>query len=141
MHCPKCQTQILVARQATEHDVTVDQCSRCSGLWFDRAELNKVMPVAAKELHPPDDAQTCERLCPRCDQMMRRFNYPQTLVMVEVCPKCQGLWLDAGEFKEIRIVREQLRQAGKMEPYAPVTGVKGKLLAWIDSTIGSLKSE
>ena len=55
-----------------------------------------------------------------------------------MCKKCKGLWLDAGELKEIQTVRKSLQESGKAKEHADVTGIKGKLLGLIDSAIDNL---
>jgi hypothetical protein len=36
MHCPKCGTKLVTV---TQHDVTVEECPSCKGIWLDRGEL------------------------------------------------------------------------------------------------------
>lgn len=36
MRCPKCGTKLTTV---THHDVTVEECSACQGMWLDRGEL------------------------------------------------------------------------------------------------------
>ncbi len=36
MHCPKCATQLATVKH---HDVTVEECPSCQGMWLDRGEL------------------------------------------------------------------------------------------------------
>jgi ribosomal protein L37AE/L43A len=36
MHCPKCATKLNTVKH---HDVTVDECPSCQGMWLDRGEL------------------------------------------------------------------------------------------------------
>ena len=138
MHCPKCVRISLKTKKVKTSKVVVDVCSNCSGIWFDANELNGVLLVASKDMSLPKDAEDTGITCPRCRVPLKGFNYPQTYVKIDMCPECQGLWLNAGEFKEIKIVREHLEDKGKLEAYAPVVGVKGELLTWINSAIKSL---
>jgi Zn-finger nucleic acid-binding protein len=39
--------------------------------------------------------------CPKCDIPMAAVNYGDTGVEICVCSKCQGTWLDSGEFEKI----------------------------------------
>ena len=70
---------------------------------------------------------------------MTAFLYPQTLVTVDMCSTCGGIWLDGREFAEIKAVRKNLRRRSKLEEYAPVPGVKGVLIRFIESAIDHLK--
>ncbi len=139
MICPKCQVAKLTKRRAKGKDFAVEYCLKCKGVWFDRSELEEVMPEAIKELEVPGDAQKdAECLCPKCNYALYAFDYPQTHVTIEMCKSCGGLWFDRDEFKEIRAVRQSLQKWGEMQEYADVTGVKGALIDFIDSAMKSL---
>ena len=139
MTCPKCHAARLTKRRAKGKDFAAEYCLKCKGVWFDRDELEQVMPEAIKELEVPGDAwKDLEYLCPKCDRPLYAFNYPQTYVTIDMCKGCGGLWLDHREFKEIREVRKSLERWGEMQEYAEVTGVKGALISFIDSAMKSL---
>ena len=139
MICPKCKAGKLTKRRAKGEDFSVEYCRKCKGVWFDRGELEEVMPEAIKKLEVPNDAQKdAECLCPKCNKALYVFNYPQTYVTIDMCKRCRGLWFDRSEFKEIREVRRSLEKWGEMDEYADATGVKGALIDFIDSAIGSL---
>lgn len=139
MICPKCKVAKLRKRRAKGKAFTVEYCLNCKGVWFDQGEFDEVLPEAIKELGIPKDAQKdAECLCPKCNKDLYAFNYPQTYVTINMCKRCEGLWLDRGEFKEIREVRRSLEKWGEMQEYAEVTGVKGALIDFIDSAIKSL---
>ncbi len=139
MICPKCQVAKLRKRRAKGKDFTVEYCLKCKGVWFDRGELEEVMPEAIKKLEVPGDAQKhVECLCPKCNKALYAFDYPQTHVTIDMCKRCGSIWFDRSEFKEIRVVRRSLEKWGEMQEYADVTGVKGALINFIDSAIRSL---
>jgi Zn-finger nucleic acid-binding protein len=139
MICPKCQVAKLIKRRAKGKNFSVEYCLKCKGVWFDRDEFDEVMPEAIKELGVPRGAQKdAECLCPKCNKVLYAFDYPQTYVTIDMCKRCGGLWFDRGEFKEIRAVRRSLEKWGEMQEYAEVTGIKGTLIDFIDSAIGSL---
>jgi len=138
MQCPNCRKDTLSEHRVKDSAVTVDICRECRGAWFDADELGALLSVAAKGLRAPSDAQPTDRVCPRCDKPLAAAKYPQTFVTVDICGKCGGLWLDQGELEELRVVRSALERRGEMEPHAPVTGVKGALIRFIDAAIGAL---
>ena len=39
LRCPHCREQML---QVTRHDVVIDVCPECKGVWLDRGELEKL---------------------------------------------------------------------------------------------------
>jgi Zn-finger nucleic acid-binding protein len=139
MQCPKCRDNDLKEARIKSSGIKVDSCSKCKGVWFDADELEGVFSLAAKELNVPPDARKSAILsCPRCSSALWRFSYPQTYVKIEMCKKCGGLWLDHGEFNEIKAVRKTLEKRGEAEEYAQSTGFKGALLRFIDTAIEAL---
>lgn len=120
-------------------DVILDYCRRCRGVWFDEHELEEVLDVAAKDLRPPGKSEDRRIACPKCNKVMTAFYYPQTRVLVDQCGKCRGVWLDGREFAEIKTVRENMRKRNLLEEYAPVLGLKGVLIRFIESAIDQLQ--
>jgi uncharacterized protein len=138
MRCPRCEGVLLIDQPGNDPDAEVQRCRACGGLWFGPGSLTRVLAVAAEDLKVLDDAERTALTCPRCAKPLHRFQYPQTLVRVDMCRRCAGLWLDAGELREIKAVRKHLAQTGELETFAPVTGLKGALLRFIDTAIGSM---
>lgn len=40
MICPRCNTQLQISN---DHDVEIDHCPQCRGIWLDRGELEKII--------------------------------------------------------------------------------------------------
>ena len=111
MKCPACSNQL---EQMTVGEVTVDVCKGgCGGMWFDNFEIKKFdepHESAGEALldvdHNPGMVVDAEqkRKCPKCDDivMMRHFFSVKKKVEIDECPGCAGIWLDAGELKQIR---------------------------------------
>ena len=135
MDCPECD-ETLVTKTLRPSGVKIDVCPECNGAWFDADEMPEVLSVASNELKPPSGARPSIRMCPKGCKRMRAFYYPQTKVLIDLCPQCLGLWLDPGEFAEIREVRRQLEKSGKLEPEN--TGITDKLFGWINTAIKSI---
>jgi hypothetical protein len=55
-----------------------------------------------------------------------------------MCKKCEGFWLDAGEFREIETVRKSLKKKLEMKEYPDLEGSKGVLISFIDRSITKL---
>jgi Zn-finger nucleic acid-binding protein len=94
--------------------IKVDVCrDGCGGIWFDNFELEKVdeaheaageiLLTSAGEGRPQRDP-TRRLECPRCagQRMMRHFFSVKRQVLIDVCPRCGGTWLDVGELAQIR---------------------------------------
>jgi len=43
--CPKCGVELV---QRELHDVTVDDCGQCGGIWLDKGELNRIVELEAE---------------------------------------------------------------------------------------------
>lgn len=46
-----------------------------------------------------DDAKNLELKCPKCDGNLHETNFEN--IKIDVCDKCSGVWLDAGELAQI----------------------------------------
>ena len=137
MECPKCTGTELEQRRVPRSDLFIDICPSCAGAWFDAGELEESLSVAVRNLKPPHDARHTGIYCPKCRVSLRSFRYPGTFVTIDMCRQCGGLWLDAKEYDEIKVVREHRKLAGTLEQSDPVGGIKGTLLRFIDTAIDS----
>ena len=139
MECPRCHDTLLAQCKAKDGEVVLDYCRKCRGIWFDASELERVLDVAAKDLVVPAWQSGHRSVpCPKCGEVMKAFQYPQTLVEVDVCGRCSGVWLDGREFNEIKIVRENLLKRNRLQGYSAVHGLKGVLIRFIESSIDGL---
>jgi Zn-finger nucleic acid-binding protein len=107
MKCPACKNPL---REKGAGGMVVDICyGGCGGIWFDATELERVSARAATTLHtiwqaPVNSVKsTAVRKCPRCSEQVlnRKWFSEQQEVEIDQCPKCNGIWLDAGEFSRI----------------------------------------
>ena len=109
MKCPDC---IVELRQTDHHGVHIDECPRCLGRWFDRDELRRAKDRSDPDLRWLDfdsfarntvasPAASRGRLCPRCSVEMGVIAYETSGVLIDKCDRCQGIWLDHGEFEKI----------------------------------------
>jgi Zn-finger nucleic acid-binding protein len=89
-------------------EITVDRCTSCGGLWFDWGENLKLRdrPGAAvlDEGNPHVGMmlnQAPAANCPVCDvRLIPMVDQEQPHLWVECCPRCYGVFLDAGEFRD-----------------------------------------
>ncbi|MBK6512904.1 MAG: zf-TFIIB domain-containing protein [Polyangiaceae bacterium] len=104
--------------------IEIDRCPTCGGAFLDAGELEAVerggkaarrQPGAEAALEMfqrshqlakrPDDAVEVNEEppldCPRCGETMFEREWSTTLVMVDVCLDCRGVWLDAGELESL----------------------------------------
>ena len=137
MHCPNCRQKTLEEFQVGNIKTVVDRCRICGGIWFDRMELESIMELAVKELIIPAGADETERCCPRDGEIMHAFKYPQTDVTVDMCRKCDGLWLDGGELTEIKKTRTLLAGSGQLQNQ-PSNSPLGRLVDWVVDELNDL---
>lgn len=107
--CPVCKTQLL--ENVIFHNVEADFCGKCLGLWFERDELRQAKDDADKDLSWLDFNLWKEikdfiisrdkKLCPACRLPLYEVNYGKSMVSVDLCNVCNGIWLDRGEFNKI----------------------------------------
>ena len=106
--CPKCGGSL---EQVTCGGIEVDRCLYCKGIWFDSFEAEQLKAIEGSESLDIGDPKTGSQLdritgeidCPRCQaKMIRMVDIDQHCIWYEKCPVCQGVWLDAGEFKNFK---------------------------------------
>lgn len=89
--------------------IEIDRCTRCKGIWFDQQEQSQIK--CARGSHKADIGHQAigehynairDIQCPRCnvsmqEEELKRGRIP---IQIETCPKCQGCYFDAGEFRD-----------------------------------------
>ncbi len=100
----------------TRSGVTVDRCERCSGLWFDARELDRVL--GAPEITEAPPPESCipargrgSRPCPRCSCALETAGW--TDLVLDRCARCGGLFVGATEY--VRLQREGLPEERQLE--------------------------
>jgi Zn-finger nucleic acid-binding protein len=109
MKCPKCDNEMETKLYGPK--ISVERCTHCFGLfvtpevltqmrgeWMAEAFLDIGHPKLGKEYNKIDDIQ-----CPECQVSMDKIVDPvQTHIWMEACPNCQRIFLDAGEFSDLK---------------------------------------
>jgi len=149
MNCPKCRKTTLVTKPVEDYNFSLEECSECRGMWFERGELEAALgELAEKYMQVPPGRPNPHLLCPACGKPMYSFNYPGTYVKVELCYDCRGFWLDAKEIDELVAVRAYRRshpQKEEEQTAEPVNkeaaepgGIKGALINMINRSLDRL---
>jgi uncharacterized protein len=76
--------------------MSVDLDDRAKALeneYFRRKEQEVLQKM--KEKIAEEESKPLELDCPKCDGKLHEVTFEQ--VVIDVCDKCQGIWLDAGE--------------------------------------------
>jgi hypothetical protein len=123
MLCPACASEMIILEL---HDVEIDWCPRCRGIWLDEGELELLVEPQAglpsspvlQALREGQGAGRGERRCPACRKAMSKVVLSlDAPVEIDQCPQRHGLWLDDGELQQI------CRGAGA----EPVAGFLGEI--------------
>ncbi len=120
MDCPTCGKQLS---QAEYESTRVEQCGECSGYLVARKRLRlikssreKTPDVLENEAGAEQQPDTREQIrCPKC--RVERMKKERVRVsadeafMLDVCPKCENVWLDGGELARLQMKFEQSAKA------------------------------
>lgn len=113
--CPDCLIYLDSVDIGKNNRFIIEKCSRCYGLFFDHHEMERLLEeneiksywVDHQKLHsllqhPLHKDRVIYRRCPECNKIMHRKNYlKRSGVITDLCAD-HGLWLDAGELKQIQ---------------------------------------
>jgi Zn-finger nucleic acid-binding protein len=92
------------------HNIEVDRCTGCQGIWFDMLEAEHLKAMEGCEeidIGDPEAGRTFDKVdridCPKCSEpMLRMVDRRQPHIWYEACPVCYGLFFDAGEFTDYK---------------------------------------
>ncbi|OVE79239.1 hypothetical protein BVY01_03005 [bacterium I07] len=105
--CPKCNDTEM--DKVNFDNVEVDRCTKCFGIWLDYGELEAMMRKEGSEWvdiggEEADMAQMGHIMtCPHCKiHMDATRDDVQKHIVFEKCPECGGIFLDAGELKDLK---------------------------------------
>ncbi|MHC4887216.1 MAG: TFIIB-type zinc ribbon-containing protein [Planctomycetota bacterium] len=106
MECIKCGGETTTVNH---QGIELDQCSHCSGIWFDLGELEEVLEQGelAELKNRIDNNQAHdekESPCPRCGGEGRMVPVVQIDkgFHIDTCTCCYGHWLDGGELEKLK---------------------------------------
>lgn len=107
--CPACGCEMIKLFIA-DKAINIDICANgCGGIYFDNQEIQEFSSpnedlseikklLEGKNFMPADETKT--RICPSCGTPMAKTN--AFGVQIDTCYKCGGLFLDNGEFDQLR---------------------------------------
>jgi len=120
MNCPSDNEKL---EKVLFHNVEVDYCPKCLGMWFDEDEFRMAKDDKDKNLNWVDvdlwrdkgkfEISRSLKHCPVCRAGLVEVGYDKSKVnphtrtsfgvgvKMDFCKMCQGIWLDRGEFKQI----------------------------------------
>jgi len=108
----KCPIDNTPMETITLKGVKVDRCPKDGGLFFDREELKRAKDATDEDLSWMDfdifedrkdkfTTYDTDKKCPKDGTEMISLRYADSKIRIEKCIKCDGVWLDKGEFGKI----------------------------------------
>ena len=107
-----------IREEKFESLVEIDECPKCSGIWLDQGELEKIQDIQENDYSedlkkvPNEMIAAYEKArqqnaaditCPNCKvEMFKKEGYG-TQIVIDKCPKCFGVWLNKGELKALEV--------------------------------------
>ena len=113
MICPACNNEMIVVEY---HQIELDYCTSCKGVWFDHQELELLLKSHDLDKqnknwedmwhYPEVKVAEKKRKCPICKTKMKKINAcDSSTIVVDACSKGHGLWFDGGEV--IQLIKQQ----------------------------------
>lgn len=97
--CPRCNVPLI--ESPLGRGVPCEDCPKCKGVWLDSGILNRLLGVIRKL--KVKDGKPVDRLCVRCPkEAMVELEYPNSGLLIDLCPDCKGTWLDGGRLEALR---------------------------------------
>jgi Zn-finger nucleic acid-binding protein len=85
----------------TVEGIKIQQCSKCYGHWLDHGELAQLAARDTSVEPTPSITRSSSRMCPIDATPLSEVEFPEhSGLRVDVCPECQGIWLDANELSQ-----------------------------------------
>ncbi len=109
MICPTCKHTMVAVEY---HNIELDYCNNCKGVWFDSGELDLLLKSQSLEepkaffdgILNSQEAVSSEkkRMCPICGRKMKKTAIGgQPAILIDVCRDRHGLWFDGGEVTQL----------------------------------------
>lgn len=107
LRCPKCPGAM---ERVAFDGIEVDRCLICRGIWFDMLEVERLRDLPGSEALDDGDASTGRENdqkrrveCPVCQtRMIHMVDVARPHIRYEACATCNGAYLDAGEFRDLK---------------------------------------
>lgn len=137
MICPVCKHDMVVVEY---HNIELDYCNSCRGVWFDSGELELLLTSQSIEepkaffagILNSQEAASSEkkRNCPICGRRMKKTTISeQPKILIDACRDKHGLWFDRGEVTQV--TRDL---AGKN---LPKQDSKGQVTGFLEEVFGA----
>lgn len=137
MICPVCKNDMIVVEY---HNIELDYCNNCKGVWFDSGELELLLESYGLEetkmfldgILNSQEAVSSEkkRNCPVCGHKMKKTAIgEQPAILIDVCRDKHGLWFDGGE------VAQLIRRLAEEHP--PKRDSREQVISFLEEVFGA----
>lgn len=125
--CPICQSDL---KKKSYKGVGVDECPHTHGVFFDRGELTRAKDAIDPDLSfldfdlfdtPVEGQMASKKQCPKDDEQMVTVRYGNSQIKVDLCPTCNGVWLDTDELEKILSYLERFVHHQSVEDLTKMT--------------------
>ena len=107
----QCPNDNQKLEKALFHNVEVDYCPVCLGMFFEADELRFAKDNKDGQMNWLDfdiwrhkenfEVSKSGKRCPSCRISLVELKYDNSSVSIDFCKHCEGIWLDRKEFKNI----------------------------------------
>jgi Zn-finger nucleic acid-binding protein len=158
MICPNCRSNLS---SKTIRTCEVYFCMECDGIWVSRETFCRLGNILSIDLKPDEHSKLklfkprdvkksgeplIARICPQCNIGMQQFNYAyDSNIFLDRCPKCCGIWADAGEMIQVarylkpdmdeRIIAESIAENQQLKDYEENEGKIARALNTVAALI------
>ncbi len=113
--CHECNKELLKLELQGQ---TVDKCPACEGIFFDAGELESILNLMNlyQGLHLDEEdidsvpEKEHHRIVKCPDESSPMDPRDVMGLTIDVCPACQGIWLDRGEIAGLKMAENHIRQ-------------------------------
>ena len=102
----------------TIHQIEVDICPQCGGIWLDKGEIVRMRKLKAQEIEhfeykpaPQLPPPTQASVCPICAKPLKAFQYANGAATLSTCAELHGLWVPELELEKIAAMQTPAAQA------------------------------
>lgn len=109
MNCISCKN-IELNQVITENGVLIDICPKCKGIWLDKGEIylfSKDPKCLREEIEKAlKNSKQSIMVNPITNTNLVELTLFAGKLVIDYCPKTQGVWLDKGELERLSSVKE-----------------------------------
>ena len=120
MHCPACISTVLIPH-ALEAGLPVSSCIDCHGVLLSLASYRLWREDHGDDAEPAGDVKLARDsarslVCPKCARLMLKFRFSPDDRRLDLCPHCEEVWLDGGDWDKLKTNRLHLRLTDLFSP-------------------------